>query len=89
MILASVYDVKNLKLKMRPDVEHQYNSPWNIATDFTIDMSFSIVDIVDMLEDYKKDTRMEMDYLDAYHLTTRYMISFNFNKGKQTGVQKI
>ena len=31
VILAGVYDIKNLKLKLRPDSEHQYNSPWNIA----------------------------------------------------------
>ena len=30
VILAGVYDIKNLKLKIRPDEEHQYNSPWNI-----------------------------------------------------------
>lgn len=30
VILAGVYDIKNLKLKLRPDSEHQYNSPWNI-----------------------------------------------------------
>ena len=28
--LAGVYDIKNLKLKLRPGSEHQYNSPWNI-----------------------------------------------------------
>jgi len=28
-------------------------------------------------------------YLDAYHLTTGYMLSFNFNKKKKTGVQRI
>lgn len=31
VILASVYDIKNLKLKLRPDEEHKYNSPWNIV----------------------------------------------------------
>ncbi len=30
-----------------------------------------------------------MDYLDAYHLKRGYMISFNFNKKKQTGVKRI
>ena len=28
VILAGVYDVKNLKLKIRPEAEHKYNSPW-------------------------------------------------------------
>ena len=41
VILAGVYDIKNLKLKLCPDTEHLYNSPWNIAADFDIDMSFS------------------------------------------------
>ncbi len=40
VILAGVYDVKNLKLKLRPDAEKKYNSPWNIATDFNVDMTF-------------------------------------------------
>lgn len=31
VILAGVHDVKNLKLKLRDDGEHKYNSPWNIA----------------------------------------------------------
>lgn len=29
VILAGVYDIKNLKLKLRPETEHRYNSPWN------------------------------------------------------------
>lgn len=29
VVLAGVYDIKNLKLKLRPDAEHKYNSPWN------------------------------------------------------------
>ncbi|MDE5824422.1 MAG: ATP-binding protein, partial [Lachnospiraceae bacterium] len=34
VILAGVYNIKNLKLKLRSESEHQYNSPWNIAADF-------------------------------------------------------
>lgn len=40
VILAGVYSIKNLKLKLRPESEHQYNSPWNIAADFNMDFSF-------------------------------------------------
>jgi len=29
VILAGVHDVKSLKMKIRPDVEQKYNSPWN------------------------------------------------------------
>ena len=61
VILAGVYDIKNLKLKIRPDEEHQYNSPWNIAADFDIDMSFSVKQIVSMLEVYEADYHTGMD----------------------------
>ena len=27
--------------QLRPDEQHQYNSPWNIAAEFNIDMSCS------------------------------------------------
>lgn len=49
VILAGVHDIKNLKLRIRPAEEHQYNSPWNIAADFAVDMSFSMSDIAGML----------------------------------------
>lgn len=55
VILAGVYDVKNLKLKIRPDEKHRYNSPWNIAADFNIDMDFSQEQICSMLEEYEAD----------------------------------
>jgi hypothetical protein len=29
------------------------------------------------------------DYLDYYHLTTGYMVSFCFNKGKQPGLREV
>lgn len=55
VILAGVYDIKNLKLKIRLEKEHQYNSPWNIAADFTVDMSFAAGEIAGMLEEYEAD----------------------------------
>ena len=61
VILAGVYDIKNLKLKIRPDKEHQYNSPWNIAADFKVDMSFSAAQIANMLEEYETDCRTGMN----------------------------
>lgn len=61
VILASVYDIKNLKLKIRPDSEHQYNSPWNIASDFSVDMNFHTDDIAGMLTEYEQDTHTGMD----------------------------
>jgi len=41
VILAGIHDVKNLKLKIRSGDEPKYNSPWNIAVDFDLDMSFA------------------------------------------------
>lgn len=55
VILAGVYDIKNLKLKLRSDNEHKQNSPWNIAADFKVDMSFSPNEIATMLQDYEQD----------------------------------
>ena len=61
VILAGVTDVKNMKRKMRPDEESKFNSPWNIAADFNVDMSFSTSDIAGMLMDYEDDHHTEMD----------------------------
>lgn len=61
VILAGVYDVKNLKLKIRPEEEKKYNSPWNIAVDFKVDMSFSVDEIAGMLKEYEKENLTGMD----------------------------
>ena len=61
VILAGVYDVKNLKLKLRPNEERKYNSPWNIATPFNVDMSLSEKGIEGMLKEYKNDREIELD----------------------------
>lgn len=61
VILAGVYDIKNLKLRMHKGEEPLYNSPWNIAAEFTVDMSFSVKDICGMLEEYQEDHGQEMD----------------------------
>lgn len=61
VVLAGVYSIKNLKLKLRPEPEHQYNSPWNIAADFDIDMSFSAKQIAGMLMEYEADYHIGMD----------------------------
>ncbi|MGE5342038.1 MAG: AAA family ATPase [Candidatus Omnitrophota bacterium] len=61
VILAGLYDIKSLKLKLRPEAETKYNSPWNIAVDFNVDMSFSAPEITTMLEEYVKETGVEMN----------------------------
>ncbi|MTK13751.1 MAG: AAA family ATPase, partial [Clostridiaceae bacterium] len=61
VILAGVYDVKSLKLKLRAEDEAKYNSPWNIAVDFNIDMSFSPTEIATMIEEYCNENTLSMD----------------------------
>ncbi len=61
VILAGVYDVRNMKRKIRPQENFKENSPWNIAADFLVDMSFSAEDIKGMLEEYESDYRTGMD----------------------------
>ena len=61
VILAGVTDVKHLKSKIRDEDQHKVNSPWNIATDFDIDMSLSEAGIKGMLDDYEADHKTGMD----------------------------
>lgn len=61
VILVSVHDIKNLKLRLRPDEKSMLNSPWNIATAFEIDMSFSASEIQTMLLEYEADYQTGMD----------------------------
>jgi len=62
VVLAGVHDVKSLKLKIRDGEETKLNSPWNIAADFNVDMSFNPAEIKTMLADYAADKGVEMDF---------------------------
>jgi hypothetical protein len=84
VILAGVYDIKNIKLKMINEGMHTpspsegkiYNSPWNIAVNFTIDMFFSADEIATMISDYEKDHTIGIDINliaeDIYKYTSGY-----------------
>lgn len=61
VILAGLYDVKSLKVKIRNEEEAKYNSPWNIAVDFNVDMSFSSKEISTMLKEYCTENSVSMD----------------------------
>lgn len=89
VILAGVYDVRNIRRKIRPEEEHRQNSPWNtragneenesslsfddcprdhkelvpydIASDFDVNMSFSPKDIAGMIGEYESDHHTGMD----------------------------
>ena len=83
VVLAGVHDIKNIKLKLVKEgkavlrhEERQFNSPWNIAADFEVDLSFSPKEIATMLTAYEKDHRTGMD-VDAiageiYYYTSGY-----------------
>lgn len=76
VILSGVTDVKHLKSKIRDDEQHKENSPWNIASDFTVDMSLSESGIKKMLDEYEVDhnTCMDTSYMakQIYDYTSGY-----------------
>ena len=78
VVLAGVYDVRNLKLRIRPEGERQYNSPWNIAVPFTEDMSFSEDGIAGMLTDYESDHHTGMDVAAVAKLLRDYTSGYPF-----------
>ena len=84
VILAGVYDIKNIKLKMQKEGVHVpsetenklYNSPWNIAANFTVDMSFNPAEIASMLAEYENDRKTGMKITpiseEIYNFTSGY-----------------
>ena len=78
VILAGVYDVKNLKRKIRMEDDHKINSPWNIAADFKIDMSFSEDGIAGMLREYECDYHTGMDVEEMAGLLYDYTSGYPF-----------
>jgi len=78
VILAGVYDIKNLKKKLHPEEEHRYNSPWNVAADFTVDMSFSPEEIADMLLQYEMDWDTGMDREEVSRVLYDYTSGYPF-----------
>ncbi|HAN09554.1 MAG TPA: AAA family ATPase [Clostridiales bacterium] len=87
IILAGVHDVKNLKVhikerRMLTEEEAKlidkttYNSPWNVAEEFKLDMSFNPEEIATMLVEYEADyhTGMNIDEIsnEIYDYTSGY-----------------
>ncbi len=76
VVLAGVHDVKSLKLKLRPNEEQKYNSPWNIAADFKVDMNLQPSEIKPMLDEYAADKGVKMDTAamaeDLFYYTSGY-----------------
>ncbi len=78
VILAGVYDVKNIRRKLRTEDEHKLNSPWNIAADFLVNMSFSPEDIGGMLHDYETDYQTGMEILKMSQLIYDYTSGYPY-----------
>ena len=78
VILAGVYDVKNLNVKIRPEAEKKYNSPWNIAADFKVDMTFHPEEIAQMLDDYEQDVHTGMDIKTVSEEIYKYTFGYPF-----------
>lgn len=78
VILTGVYDVRNIKRKIRSSEEHKTNSPWNIAADFLVDMSFSPMDIAGMLMEYEHDYRTEMNLSEIADLIYDYTSGYPY-----------
>lgn len=78
VILAGVYDVRNMKRKIRREDEHKQNSPWNIAADFEVEMSFSAIDIAGMLNQYEADFHTGMNVAEISGLLYDYTSGYPF-----------
>ena len=78
VILAGVYDIKNLKLKLHLGEEIKNNSPWNIAADFLVDMSFSSKEIPSMLLKYEDDYHTGMDITMISQLLYEYTSGYPY-----------
>jgi len=85
VILAGVYDIKNIKLKMVQDGkisliegEKAVDSPWNIAQNFAEDMSFSASDIASMLTDYETDQQTGMNVAEVAEEIYSYTSGYPF-----------
>ena len=76
VVLAGLHDVRSLKLKLRPEDEQKFNSPWNIAAEFTVDMNLQPSEIRPMLEEYAKDRAVQLDAAaiaeHLFHYTSGY-----------------
>ncbi|MCL2814669.1 MAG: AAA-like domain-containing protein [Oscillospiraceae bacterium] len=86
VILAGVYDIKNMKLKMITEGSYipseteskMYNSPWNIAADFDVDMSFNPAEIATMLKDYETDHKTGMNIVEISEEIYGYTSGYPF-----------
>ena len=78
IVLAGVHDTKTLKYKVRGSKEAKYNSPWNIAVDFEVRMSFIPSEIVPMLEEYSEAEKVGMNFNEIAELLYYHTSGYPF-----------
>ncbi len=78
VILAGVYDIRNLKQKIGQDMQYKRNSPWNIAAEFDVDLSFGTDDIAGMLTEYEADHQTGMDIALVSNLIYEYTSGYPY-----------
>jgi hypothetical protein len=86
VILAGVYDIRNIKLKMINEGAYTpmategkiLNSPWNIAIQFNVDMSFNPAEISVMLNEYEKDHNTGMSIAEISEEIHKYTSGYPF-----------
>ncbi|MDR5587405.1 MULTISPECIES: GxxExxY protein [Clostridium] len=83
VILAGVHDIKNLKIKFRDATDIKYNSPWNIAVKFDVDMSFNEYEIGTMLSEYSDENKLN------FHIENLSKEIYKFTSGYPFLVSRI
>ena len=78
IILAGVHDITNLKIKFRSGEEIKLNSPWNIAVNFDVDMSFNEEEIATMIQEYCDFNVIKMDVKLLSHRLYYYSHGYPF-----------
>ena len=78
VILAGVHDIKTIKLKLDENSTGQYNSPWNIASDFDVKMNFNPAEITTMLTAYTQETGIKMNFKDISEKIFYYTHGYPF-----------
>jgi len=89
VILAGVHDIKSLKLLIHEQkvitadeakeiASDRYNSPWNIAADFEVDMTFNKEEIATMLVEYEKENKVDMNIKEVSEEIYKYTSGYPF-----------
>ncbi|MCP4152320.1 MAG: AAA family ATPase [bacterium] len=61
VILAGVHDIKTIKAKLHPGQKKTFNSPWNIAADFNVNLALLPNEIASMLQQYRDEKNVKID----------------------------